>query len=162
MLFYVSCQLETVVHYGKNQFLQLVDDNNECDVFWVQLLCFLHSLFMEIPISVDFKVINLLCILGFSMKAVAAGTLHSSQSPGHSCVYETSVEGSYNSTHVQAHWLSSFHALVIQLAWMHYSLLFILQIVCLFVCVVFNSTSAPKGYQCQESVKIKLVKKSRQ
>ena len=33
--------------------------------------------------------------------------------------------------------------------------------VCLFVCVVFNGTSAQKGYLCQESVKIKLDKKSK-
>ena len=29
----------------------------------------------------------------------------------------------------------------------------------LFVCVVFNGTSAQKGNKCQESVKIKLVEK---
>ena len=68
---------------------------------------------MEIPISVDFQVINSPVFLGFSIKAVAAGTMHSRKSPGHICVYETSVEGVYNSTHVQAHWLSSLHMLVI-------------------------------------------------
>ena len=35
----------------------------------------------------------------------------------------------------------------------------VIELVCLFVCVVFNGTSAQKGYWCQESVKIKLVKK---